>query len=447
MKTKASILLLILTWASHSLLAQTNIHITVEQSFSPLAKLYIYHGEKTVFVDSSWQKSQGEFFFSLPQYHQEGVYKVVVGKNAAFDILIANEPSVKVKTIVFAPEDSLKVIESEENKVFQAFVKQKKRYKQQTWHINSLLDFYSEGSMFHSVLSAEKYRVENTYAEEVKTLASANRSLLASKLIFLDVTPVTPPILDNSQAKATKLQQWWDNIDLTDNRLTSTASLLSRLWGYAELLMNDELDKEQQDSAFIAGIAALFNKDISHEVATTFRESLKDGFYDSGYLQTEHYLNGVNFPEITPMERTADGLWVGDTAPNFKFQSLKGDRLKLSKVSAKYKLIMFWSSWCPHCIEELPLVVKVYEKYKDKGFEVIAINIDEERSLWEKVIKDHNANWINAIEPDDGNSKLLKIYHVDETPKFYMLNDKLQVISKPSNAKQIEAKLRRVFKE
>ena len=63
------------------------------------------------------------------------------------------------------------------------------------------------------------------------------------------------------------------------------------------------------------------------------------------------------------------------------------------------------------------------------------------------MIKEHNANWINAIEPDDGNSKLLKIYHVDETPKFYMLNDKLQVISKPSNAKQIEAKLRRVFKE
>lgn len=71
-----------------------------------------------------------------------------------------------------------------------------------------------------------------------------------------------------------------------------------------------------------------------------------------------------------------------ETAPNFVLENLGGKKVELKEVlSGGPVLISFWATWCKPCIKELGELQKVYKKYKEKGFEVLAIDVDGPRSI------------------------------------------------------------------
>jgi thiol-disulfide isomerase/thioredoxin len=67
---------------------------------------------------------------------------------------------------------------------------------------------------------------------------------------------------------------------------------------------------------------------------------------------------------------------VGEQAPEISLPDAKGNTVKLSSFKGKVVLIDFWASWCGPCRESIPSVIKLYNKYKAKGFEVVAVSID-----------------------------------------------------------------------
>ncbi len=64
-------------------------------------------------------------------------------------------------------------------------------------------------------------------------------------------------------------------------------------------------------------------------------------------------------------------------APGFKLQTLIGDSTDLDAHKGKYVLLNFWATWCPPCLTEMPAMETVYQKYKEKGFTILAISSDE----------------------------------------------------------------------
>ena len=72
---------------------------------------------------------------------------------------------------------------------------------------------------------------------------------------------------------------------------------------------------------------------------------------------------------------------VGEAAPEFSLPGANGDTIKLSSFRGKIVMIDFWASWCGPCRIANPHVVKLYEKYKDKGFEVLGISIDHKKRI------------------------------------------------------------------
>lgn len=64
-------------------------------------------------------------------------------------------------------------------------------------------------------------------------------------------------------------------------------------------------------------------------------------------------------------------------APEFTLQTLVGDDTDLSAHKGKYVLLNFWATWCPPCLTEMPAMEKMYQKYKDQGFTILAISSDE----------------------------------------------------------------------
>ena len=68
---------------------------------------------------------------------------------------------------------------------------------------------------------------------------------------------------------------------------------------------------------------------------------------------------------------------VGDLAPDFTLKNLQGEEVTLSDYRGRPVLINFWATWCPPCRFEMPIIQKMYDTYKDEGFEVLAVDVEE----------------------------------------------------------------------
>lgn len=80
---------------------------------------------------------------------------------------------------------------------------------------------------------------------------------------------------------------------------------------------------------------------------------------------------------LVPRGEAVTRLRPGMDAPDFTLQTLDGEDVTLSSLKGKVVLINFWASWCTPCREEMPEMQSVYDKYKDKGFVVLAVNLSE----------------------------------------------------------------------
>ena len=92
---------------------------------------------------------------------------------------------------------------------------------------------------------------------------------------------------------------------------------------------------------------------------------------------------------ITICGFNANASEVGEPAPQFTLPSLLQDQAtSLTQFSGKVIYLDFWASWCAPCRTSFPLLNKLYQKLKDQGFEVVAINLDEDKANAEKFLKD-----------------------------------------------------------
>ena len=107
-------------------------------------------------------------------------------------------------------------------------------------------------------------------------------------------------------------------------------------------------------------------------------------------------------------------------------------------LGKKYTLIDFLFSYCAPCLEEIPKYKEVYSKYKNKGFEIIAISSDwtQDISNWQKTIDKNDLVWQNF---HDKNKKETKKYNINSFPTTFLLDFKGKIIKKNPSLKDLEA--------
>lgn len=135
------------------------------------------------------------------------------------------------------------------------------------------------------------------------------------------------------------------------------------------------------------------------------------------------------------------GVAVGEQAPDFTLNSPEGKPVALSSLRGKYILIDFWASWCGPCRMENPNVVRMYDKFKDKGFDIYGVSLDDNEKAWKTAIERDKLKWLHGSELKKWNSGVAQTYGVNAIPATFLLDKEGKIIAKNLRGAALESKL------
>jgi peroxiredoxin len=139
-------------------------------------------------------------------------------------------------------------------------------------------------------------------------------------------------------------------------------------------------------------------------------------------------------------------LNIGSQAPDITASTPDNQWVKLSDFKGKYVLLDFWASWCKPCRQESQNVVRLYNKYKDKGFTVLSFSLDDNKEAWMKAIKDDHLTWTHISELKKWNSSVVSSYKIEGIPATYLLDKEGKILAMNLRGEELEAKIAEILK-
>ena len=135
-------------------------------------------------------------------------------------------------------------------------------------------------------------------------------------------------------------------------------------------------------------------------------------------------------------------------APEIALKNPEGKTITLSSLRGKYVLIDFWASWCPPCRRENPNVVRLYNEYKEKGFTILSVSLDEDITAWKEAIKQDKLSWPNHVSELMGwEGTMTSLYGFQSIPHTVLVDKEGKIIATGLSGENLEQKLKELIKK
>lgn len=132
---------------------------------------------------------------------------------------------------------------------------------------------------------------------------------------------------------------------------------------------------------------------------------------------------------------------------DFSMPAPDGRQISLSDYAGKGKIILvdFWASWCGPCIKEMPHVVKAYNEYRDKGFEIVGVSFDTDASAWKGALSRLNMTWPQMSDLKGWKSEAGQLYGITSIPFTMLLDREGTIIATNLRGEQLSNKLKELL--
>ena len=408
----------------------------VSGTFSPASEYkfaFIYKSTPNGanFVDRARLDEKGAFSINLDSSLQPGIYKIVYAvppEENNFDFIYDAKQNVHFE---FNAQTGIVFPESNENKLLASYIKSMGMINQ------TISNYYQKDG-----------KDEKAFKEIFKTLEDTQKAYETSAqgMLALDLIKANHPYIPKSYEDLSTYSNnlktsYFENVDFDNEFLQSSSFITERINGYlfqvADQSSNadyksrvDDISKAIQDSKAETqlGIYQLLWEEfiqLNNDELTT-------------YIAKTYLLEAANASNNTELVNkivAQERISIGSKAPNFKIES-EGLNTSLHNLSEdKQYLIIFWSSGCGHCLNELPMVHKLLGE--NSNIKVIAYALEEELSQWESAIKEF-PKFIHIYGPKKWENPMVSEYSLSSTPTYFLLDSDKTIVAKPYDYQALE---------
>ena len=247
-------------------------------------------------------------------------------------------------------------------------------------------------------------------------------------------------------------EQYFRFADFSDPAYQHMPWVYEAFRNYTNTLASVRMMEVQQKTYLEKSLAKTERGSGAHQLALsgviTILNQKKHGLFPhfaQQFIDTFEEKDPAAVASIKAEMEKAKAFMVGGKAPDFTQNTPDGEELSLSDLEGKVVLIDFWASWCGPCRRENPNVVKMYNKYKDKGFDILAVSLDKTRSKWLGAIEKDGLAWHHVSDLKGWQNEVAKTYGVRSIPHTILLDREGRIIAHKLRGQALEAKLEEIF--
>ena len=233
----------------------------------------------------------------------------------------------------------------------------------------------------------------------------------------------------------------WENMRTVVQNLLGGAIPISRGQQY----INEMLDRMNTNPILkkncLATIVSVLDQTRSSHFITYAGRYQSEFILESGEINYIDSRIGFYQQQLQAEKQFA----VGAVPPEIDLPTPDGGSLKLTDLRGKVVLLDFWASWCRPCRQENPNVVKAYNKYKEKGFDILSVSLDRDRASWLRAIEQDKMTWNHVSDLKFWQSKAAKTYRVSSIPATFLLDRDGKILAKNLRGPMLERKLAEVL--
>jgi thiol-disulfide isomerase/thioredoxin len=426
---------------------------TITGNLSQLAKQEIrlegFNGLTTYPIATTTSDEKGNF--SL-RYTKEDIgvgYLMSVDNKPLFIILSGEDITLQGEALSYV--ETIKIIKGQQNIGFEQYATAHPKREQALSAWLYLEKMYAEDSLFNrkgapiQAIADEKLRINQEDAAFLNSLPENSyvRWFLPARKLVSSVSTVAQYRTEEIPATFAAFR----NLDYTDQRLYKSGLFKDAIESHFWLLENsgrslDSVFIEMKISIDSMMTHLLKNETRLNEVTDHLFKLLEQHslFEASEYLalkvlnQSSCTINS----DLAKQLETYRAMKIGNIAPDIEFGRSGKPFSKLSDVKTKYKLVVFGSSWCPKCVEEIPRLKDFYTQWKSEyDLEIALISLDTDQDKYAAFTKDFP--WINFVDYKSWEGEAARDYYVFGTPTMFLLDTTGKILLKPVSADHVNA--------
>lgn len=444
--------------------------------------LYLYKcfGDSLIFIDSIKTDEKGRFtaYFQKsfnPEKNNSGIgiYRFNLISNQWFYLLsplsqrgeAGNE--VKIKTVYRFDmfnnwaTDNMEVIKSEENKMFYKFQLAQKKINLANYVMKEMMRLYPLHDPFHKVIEKEylqRYKALDDLFGEVNKNYPHTSSV---KVINAYYQPVNPDWREaDNWSDSIIAAHYFDYFHPEDEFYLHTNILPEKIDNYFDLFSFLTRVNRETVSDYEIKIKTASDEFLKHTVSNPsvhefclqyiLKKLEKEKMLDALYSVYDKWVVNASAGDCVQSNPALNkwrekvsvlrNIQIGSKAPDFE---VVPGRVNLYNLPADYTLLVYWASWCPHCVDEIPKTKKAIEDFqnanKEKSLASVFISLDNEEKVWKEFVEKNGlGSYIHLCDFKGWKGGIVKRYNVFATPTMFLLDKDKRIINKPENTEQLK---------